>query len=88
MSQPEERVGRTRLGLGSMLAVEEERRERAVRVLMFSCGGEGRGEWEGVCTVVCDGVGACHCDGVWDMRGGVCLCLVTFSVVMFAGSFR
>jgi hypothetical protein len=29
VSQPDERVAITRLGLGSMLAVDEERRERA-----------------------------------------------------------
>lgn len=44
MSQPEERVAITRLGLGSMLAVDEERRERAVWVLisMLRVGGYGR----------------------------------------------
>ena len=59
VSQPEERVAITRLGLGSMLAVDEERRERAVWVLISMLRVEGMGEWEGR-TVVCDGVGACH----------------------------
>jgi hypothetical protein len=39
VSQPEERVAITRLGLGSMLAVDEERRERAIWVSVLRVGG-------------------------------------------------
>jgi hypothetical protein len=35
VSQPEERVAITRLGLGSMLAVDDERRDRAIWVLVI-----------------------------------------------------
>lgn len=36
VSQPDERVAITRLGLGSMLAVDEERRERAAWELVYA----------------------------------------------------
>lgn len=49
VSQPEvARVAMTRLGLGSMLAVDEERRERAVVDISFVDWRVGEEEWEGV----------------------------------------
>lgn len=64
-----------RLGLGNMLAVDEERRERAWREISWVPRFSGRVVKR---TVVCDGVGTCHfglrdCWLVVGIRGGVCL---------------
>ena len=62
LSQPEERVAITRLGLGSMLAVEEERRERALR-------GISSGLWWFGMKGLLGGLGRAYCCLRWS-RGG------------------